>query len=77
MDADLKSPPAQGVTADELDPSRAAALDAWRERNPSAVTDRGALREAAFRATLVDTVDGPRFDGSFGELVEFIAELPF
>lgn len=60
-----------------LPPSRVAALTAWRERNPSMIVGEGALREAAACATLVESADGPRFDDSFAELVEFIAELPF
>lgn len=68
---------AVAVNLPSLAPLRAAALNAWRDRNPSAVPDEHALREAASCATLIDTVDGPRFDDGFTELVEFIAELPF
>lgn len=73
MDGDLTNSISPGAMATDLDPSRAAALDAWRARNSSAVTDEGPLRVAAACAALVDTDDGPRFGDSF----RFVAKLPF
>ena len=62
----------------DVTPPRAAALAAWLDLNPMAGADGDALREAAARATLVETDAGPRFESaSFAELVEFISELPF
>jgi hypothetical protein len=59
--------------------ARIVAMDRWCARHdPHGQTDVDAFFEAAARAPLAWTEDGRGFEPmAFGELVEFIAELPF
>ncbi len=60
------------------DCDRAAALAHWRAGPGVAGADKGALAEATRLSRIFATCDGPAFDPViFGELVEFIEELPF
>ncbi len=65
--------------ANALDAVRQEALDRWRSRHGvSGRASVGAMIEAASIAQLVATDEGPCFEpDAFGELVTFIAELPF
>ncbi|WBO21841.1 hypothetical protein [Sphingomonas abietis] len=57
---------------------RAAALARWRTEHEVADTDDSALTEAARLTRVFVTECGPAFDPvAFGEMVEFIEELPF
>ena len=85
-DADLAALNAVPVTvadlADAHDPVSLARLNAlarWQAvHDPHGHIERAHLLDAAALATLIDTDAGPGFDDAhFGELVEFIAELPW
>ncbi len=67
------------ATGLSLDADRQIALDHWKASHEiGAAGDADTLHEAALRAPLIDTDDGARFEPeSFGELITFIAELPF
>jgi len=58
---------------------RSSALAEWRSRfDPEGLLDPGALLEASRLAPIVMAEDAAAFDSaSFGELVAFIAEMPF
>lgn len=86
MGADLVTINAVPVTVADLENGsgsaaalRRAALDRWQAvHDPEQRLDRAHLLDAAALAALVETDDGPSFDGArLGELVEFIAELPW
>jgi hypothetical protein len=58
--------------------ARLIALENWRGGDRPAGEDRKAPLEAAARAPLVQTEEGIGFEPvAFGELVEFIEEMPF
>ncbi len=60
------------------DADRAAALARWRTGHDVAGMDEAALAEASRLSRVFATGDGPTFDPvAFGDLVEFIEELPF
>ena len=58
---------------------RSSALAEWRSRfDPEGLLDPAALGEAARLAPIVTAAGAAAFDSaSFGELVAFIAEMPF
>ncbi len=58
---------------------RVNAMDRWcRGYDPEGRTDRNAFFEAAARHPLVQTERGMAFEpASFGELVQFITDMPF
>lgn len=58
---------------------RLEALARWQAaHDPEGLMEHAHLLDAAALATLVDTQEGPGFDGAhFRELVEFVAELPW
>ncbi len=66
------------VTGSDAD-DRARALAAWRDRfDPENKLDPEALPGAAAIAALVPGGHGRQFEPeAFGDLVEFIAEMPF
>jgi hypothetical protein len=59
--------------------ARAVALDRWCNlHDPYGQTDVEAFFEAGARAPLIETPEGMAFEPkAFGELVTFLAELPF
>ncbi|MDB5703720.1 MAG: hypothetical protein JWN66_836 [Sphingomonas bacterium] len=59
--------------------ARAIALDRWCNlHDPYGQTDVDAFFEAGARAPLIGTPDGVAFEpNAFGELIAFLAELPF
>lgn len=65
--------------SDPVSSARLQALERWvAENDPDRVIDRAHLLDAAALATLTDSGDGVGFDAAhFGELVEFVAELPW
>jgi hypothetical protein len=71
--------PSSRPVGQPLDADRQAALDHWRAEHGSGDAEElAASAEAATLATVQQTPEGPRFESaSFGELVEFIRELPF
>jgi hypothetical protein len=85
-DGDLAALNAVPVTVAEISEgggrapaARLAALCRWRTvHDPRSEIDEAHLLDAAALATLIDTDDGPGFDDArFGELVAFVAELPW
>jgi len=58
---------------------RAMALSAWCIRHdPYGMTKKAACFEAAARAPLVETAEGPSFEpADFSDLVRYIEEMPF
>jgi hypothetical protein len=58
--------------------ARLSALAHWRELHEPLEVKPVVLSEAAARAPLMVTEDGPAFDpATFRDLLEFIAEMPF